>query len=106
MTKIYVLIVVFLASGWGFTYWGKTTLENDLNLLKKDYLSLEGDFEQTMQQKMYLEKKLDEQNEKILAASERVCEIEKRAEETKDNGGFDWSTYLPDDGVTHQLRKD
>ena len=94
-----------MVSAWGFTYWGKTTLENDLNRLKKDYLTLEGDFEQTMQQKMYLEKKIDEQNEKILAASERVCEIEKRAEEEKNKGGFDWNSPLPNDSVTRKLRE-
>ena len=106
MNKIYILIAVFLGSGWGFTYWGKTILENDLTHLKKEYLSLEDKFEGTMKQKMYLEKKIEEQNEKILATSERVCEIEKQAKEGKNKGGFDWNTYLPIDGVTNQLRKD
>lgn len=105
MIKIYVLIVLFLACGWCYDHWGKVTLENDLNHLKKDYLNLEDKFEGTMQQKIYLEKELEERNEKTLESCERVCEIEKRAEKEKDKSGFDWNTYLPNDGVTHQLHE-
>lgn len=39
-----------------------------------------------------------------METDKRLREIEERAKEAKDNGGFDWNTPLPADGVTHQLR--
>lgn len=106
MIKIYVLIVIILACGWGYDHWGKVTLENDLNHLKKDYLNLESDFEQTMQQKMFWEKEFEKQNEKAMVSCERVCQIEERAKEEKNKDGFDWTMSLPHDGVTNQLYQD
>lgn len=106
MSKIYVLIVVFLASGWVYDHLGKITLENDLNSLKKDYLNLEDKFEGTMQQKIFLEKEIEERNKKSLDTSERVCQIENAAKKEKSENGFDWDTSLPDDLVTMQLLSD
>ena len=99
MSKVYVLIVLFLACGWCYDHWGKITLENDFERLATNYNALMGN-------KMYLEKELDERNKKSLAACERMCKIEKRAEEEKNKDGFNWNTHLPNDGVTHQLHED
>lgn len=99
MVKIYVLIVVILACGWGYNHHRRVIVENDFERLETNYNALMGN-------KMFLEKELDERNEKMLETSKRVCQIEERAEEAKDKGGFDWNTSLPNDGVTHQLHKD
>lgn len=49
-------------------------------------------------------KKMKEAYDEKMETDKRLREIEERAKEAKDNGGFDWNTPLPADGVTRQLR--
>lgn len=97
MTKIYVLIVLFLACGWGFTYWGKTTLENDFERLATNYEALMGN-------KMFLEKELDERNKEKILLSERNAELEKAAKEDKTT--FDWNYNIANSPVIKRLQAD
>lgn len=102
MIKIYVLIVIILACGWGYDHWGKVTLENDLNHLKKDYLNLESDFEQTMQQKMFWEKEFEKRNQEKILLSKRNAELEKEA--TKDKAYFNWNADISNTSVIKRLQ--
>lgn len=97
MTKIYVLIVLFLACGWGFTYWGKTTLENDFERLATNYEALMGN-------KMFLEKELDERNKEKILLSERNRELEEEAK--NDKSGFDWNFDISKSSVIKRLQAD
>lgn len=95
MTKIYVSIVIFLACGWGFTYWGKTTLENDFERLATNYEALMGN-------KMFLEKELDERNKEKILLSERNAELEKAAAE--DKAYFNWNADISNTSVIKRLQ--
>ena len=99
MTKIYVLIVVFLACGWSFTHWRKITLENDFERLETNYNALMGN-------KMFLEKEIERRNKIQIQTSERLQELSRLAVEEKNKGGFDWNSNLPADAVTLRLRQD
>lgn len=53
----------------------------------------------------YLEKTIEERNEKILEATEQRRKLEELAEKEKNKGGFDWNTPLPlRDSIINELR--
>lgn len=98
LNKLYIIIVVFLACGWGFTHWSKITLENDFERLETNYKSLVGN-------KIFLEKEIERRNEIEIQTSERLQELSRLAEEEKNKGGFAWNSPLPtNDSIVKRLR--
>ena len=106
MNKIYLLTFIILGCGWGYSHYSKINLKKDLDYVKKEYLNLESKFEGTMQQKMLMEREIEERNEKTLATCERVCQIKKAAENEKDKSGFDWNADISNSAVIKRLQAD
>lgn len=99
LNKLYIIIVIFLACGWGFTHWSKIAIENDFERLETNYNALMGN-------KIFLEKEIERRNKIEIQTSERLQELSRLAEEEKNKGGFDWSSPLPaNDSVVIRLRK-
>lgn len=97
MTKFLSYLAVFLL----LTVYILSTLYiqrgHEISTLKTEKNALKGNI-------TFLEKNIEERNQKALEASERVRELEEEAEKAKNKGGFDWNTNLPNDGVVIKLR--
>lgn len=106
LNKLYILIIVFLACGWGYSQYNKLMLENKNTSLETKNSALEKVVLDYKNQISFWEKEVESRNKKSMEACERMCEIEKRAEKEKKNKGFDWNSHLPNDSVVNQLRKD
>ena len=104
LNKIYLIIVVFLACGWGYQYFmynsSKTKLsyaETKINALYVSNRELKGNND-------VLQAEIEKRNKNALETGERLRELARLAEEEKNKGGFDWTMPLPDDTVVDKLR--
>lgn len=98
-------IVVFLACACAYLLFmynhAKTNLsyaESRINALDFDNKALRGNND-------ILQKEITQRNENALALGERIKYLEEEAVKINNTGGFKWGAYLPDDTITHKLRK-
>ena len=72
----------------------------------REIAALQGEKSALLGKTSFLEAEIAKRDEKALDADKRLCEIEKAAEESKDKGGFDWNSPLPNDSISKLLRGD
>lgn len=95
MSKIYFLIVLFLALGCGYFFFRKSMLENDLERLETNYNAIKGS-------KIFLEKEIEERNKEKILLSQRNRELEEEAK--KDKSSFDWDYNISNSPVIKWLQ--
>lgn len=104
MTKIYTLIIVFLACGWGYSQYNKLMLENKNTSLETKNSALEKVVLDYESQISFWEKEVEKRNQEKILLSERNAELEKEAE--KDKAYFDWSADISNSAVIKRLQAD
>lgn len=102
--KLIIGGVFFLALVTLYEHHGRVVAQERVKTLEHEYLNLEHKYDLMTEQKIFLEKELDERNKKALEADLRVSEIEEAAKKSKENC---WTIALdPNDPVLVRLRKD
>lgn len=102
--KVIIGGVFFLALVTLYEHHGRVVAQERIKTLEHEFLSLEHKFDLMTEQKIFLEKELEERNKKALEADLRVTEIEKAKKDSKESC---WTVTLdPNDPVLVRLRKD
>lgn len=102
--KIVIVGVFFLALTNLYEHHRRVVAENDKRKLEHEYLMLEHRFDLMTEQKIFLEKELEERNAKTMEADRRVLEIEEAEKDSKEDC---WMVVIDsNDSVLSKLHKD
>lgn len=102
--KIFIGSAFFLALITLYEHSARVVAENKVRELQHEYLSLEHRYDLMVEQKIFLEKELEERNKKTLEADLRVSELEKAKKNSKESC---WDiTINPNDPILVRLLKD
>lgn len=102
--KIVISGVFFLALITLYEHHNRVRAEDRVRVLEHNYLSLEHKYDLMTEQKIFLEKELEERNKKTLEADLRVSELEKAKKNSKESC---WDvTINPNDPILVRLLKD